>query len=523
MGTDTGRECPGTAQSEIAERAWPGAGHRRAGRWRRRSRLRSPLERQRLHGHRRLPERLPARQGKPGRHRRRPVGTVQDDRARRPRRRAGEVLRRAPTTRRFARARPRRSTRRRSASIAGREVSLTLPPSTRPRPQPSPTAGASPLPETTSEVDLDQIFNTLYTEDRQRLQARRSQGFDISYSGVAPQANAGLKYANPFLSTSRRVFGELTPDTPAFERLLVDTSHLSGALAERAPDLTQLTHNLDVMMGALASQKTALASTIAKLPAVHAPGEHHVRQPARRARRPRPAGQRVEAGCRPPRPVLRQLPRRRPRRGAHHPRPRRDHQPAGQPERPHRAHARRRCRSRRPASARARRTAAATPPPTSLPRPQDNNFKQGALGEATCALQNGLPQLSFLRPYTPELVGWFDDFATVRRGRRQRRHRPRRHHVQHVLGVGRGHPDHPRPDVHGPLQHPPEPADLRRRPARVRGPGGPHDGQVARCPGALERDRRRRLHPVHRRRQPHRRPDAATPTRCRPGHEADRC
>ena len=68
------------------------------------------------------------------------------------------------------------------------------------------------------------------------------------------------------LSTTRRVFDELTLDTPTFERLLVDTSHLSGALAERAPDLSALTHNLNAMMGALASQKTALAATIAKLP-----------------------------------------------------------------------------------------------------------------------------------------------------------------------------------------------------------------------------------------------------------------
>ena len=54
-------------------------------------------------------------------------------------------------------------------------------------------------------------------------------------TGVGPQANRGLKYLNPFLSTSRRVFGELNSDQRAFEHLIVDTSQLSGALAERAP------------------------------------------------------------------------------------------------------------------------------------------------------------------------------------------------------------------------------------------------------------------------------------------------
>ena len=38
------------------------------------------------------------------------------------------------------------------------------------------------------------------------------QGFDASYAGRRPQANVGFNYLNPFLSTSRRVFGELTSD-----------------------------------------------------------------------------------------------------------------------------------------------------------------------------------------------------------------------------------------------------------------------------------------------------------------------
>ena len=40
------------------------------------------------------------------------------------------------------------------------------------------------------------------------------QGFADSYEGVGPQANRGFHYLNPFLSTSRRVFGELNSDQP---------------------------------------------------------------------------------------------------------------------------------------------------------------------------------------------------------------------------------------------------------------------------------------------------------------------
>ena len=42
----------------------------------------------------------------------------------------------------------------------------------------------------------------------------------------------------------------------------------------------------------------------------------------------------------------------------------------------------------------------------------DDDFDQGAFGEAVCALTNGLEPLEFFRPYTPELVGWFNDFGT---------------------------------------------------------------------------------------------------------------
>jgi phospholipid/cholesterol/gamma-HCH transport system substrate-binding protein len=42
----------------------------------------------------------------------------------------------------------------------------------------------------------------------------------------------------------------------------------------------------------------------------------------------------------------------------------------------------------------------------------DDDLTQGAFGEAVCALTNGLPPLAFLRPYTTELVGWFNDFGT---------------------------------------------------------------------------------------------------------------
>jgi hypothetical protein len=51
-------------------------------------------------------------------------------------------------------------------------------------------------------------------------------------------------------------------------------------------------------------------------------------------------------------------------------------------------------------------------PTTDYAAAADGDLTQGALGESACALRNGLPALSFFRAYTPELVGWFNDFGT---------------------------------------------------------------------------------------------------------------
>jgi phospholipid/cholesterol/gamma-HCH transport system substrate-binding protein len=42
---------------------------------------------------------------------------------------------------------------------------------------------------------------------------------------------------------------------------------------------------------------------------------------------------------------------------------------------------------------------------------RNGQSRQGALPESAQALTDSLHQLAFFRPYTPELVGWFDDFA----------------------------------------------------------------------------------------------------------------
>jgi phospholipid/cholesterol/gamma-HCH transport system substrate-binding protein len=150
------------------------------------------------------------------------------------------------------------------SGIANRYVDLSLPPADE-ETEAIEEGGLITQENTTSEVDLDQLFNTL---DEPTVASLKSviKGFARSYDGVGPQANRGFYYLNPFLSTSRRVFAELNSDQPALESLLVDSASLTEALASKGPELTQLVSNLNQMMGAIGERENELASAIEQLP-----------------------------------------------------------------------------------------------------------------------------------------------------------------------------------------------------------------------------------------------------------------
>jgi phospholipid/cholesterol/gamma-HCH transport system substrate-binding protein len=151
------------------------------------------------------------------------------------------------------------------SGIANRYVELNLPAADKTG-EPIPDGGLMTQTETVSEVDLDEFFNTF---DRKTVKGFKKvlTGFAIAYDGVGPQTNEGFRYANPFLSTSRRVFAELNSDQKALEDLVVDTASLMGALDSRAPDIAALIKNVDQMMGAIGRENVALARALDNLPA----------------------------------------------------------------------------------------------------------------------------------------------------------------------------------------------------------------------------------------------------------------
>jgi phospholipid/cholesterol/gamma-HCH transport system substrate-binding protein len=149
------------------------------------------------------------------------------------------------------------------SGIANRYVDLTFPDAG--STQKIDDGGTIDVNRTTTAVDLDQLFDTLDTPTRKAIQDF-IQGSAQSYHGVGPQAYDTFQYLNPALSTSSRLFNELTKDQPLLERFLVDSSDLVTTLASRKDDLAGLIGNLNDTTRALGNQKTALAASIGEFP-----------------------------------------------------------------------------------------------------------------------------------------------------------------------------------------------------------------------------------------------------------------
>ncbi|MDQ3758370.1 MAG: hypothetical protein M3331_00280, partial [Actinomycetota bacterium] len=233
---------------------------------------------------------------------------------------------------------------------------------------------------------------------------------------VEKAANKGSKYFNPLLSSSRRVFDELTRNPGAFEGLLVDAASLSDLLAERDDDLTGLVANASSALGAIGRQRTALADAIGQLPDFMRQAnttfvnlqstlddlDPLVAASIPVAQRLRPFFSEFRAAAADAVPTIRDLDQI----------------------------------VRRPGDANdlieltnlqvpLARVAVGSGAPDCGDDPmtdfvdaqdnadvQDDDFSQGSFGETVCALRNSNPQLANLRAYIPELVGWFDDFST---------------------------------------------------------------------------------------------------------------
>jgi phospholipid/cholesterol/gamma-HCH transport system substrate-binding protein len=278
------------------------------------------------------------------------------------------------------------------SGIANRYVDLALP--TTNTSARIASGGEISQADTTSEVDLDELFNTLDRPTVAHLQ-QVIRGFARAYDGVGAKANRGFYYLNPFLSTSRRVFAELNSDQANLSGLVVDGASLMDTLDQKSPEISSLVANLDGMLGTIGSEQSSLASAVGQLP-------DFMRQFDTTAVNLRAALDDVQPLIDATRPVARKL---------------------------------------QPFAKRLRGFARDAVPTVKglngiINSPGQNNdlieltrlqdplaqigvgpverngaSRPGALPASADSLANSLTQLSTLRAYSPELTGWFDDFG----------------------------------------------------------------------------------------------------------------
>lgn len=119
--------------------------------------------------------------------------------------------------------------------------------------------------KTTTAVDLDQIFNTFDAKTRDGL-ADTIQGFAAWYQGKGRQANGVARYFPPALAATRRLSEQLAADKPALTALVRNTGSVVQALGAKGDTLTQLVSNTNTTLGAIADQNAALDEALQYLP-----------------------------------------------------------------------------------------------------------------------------------------------------------------------------------------------------------------------------------------------------------------
>jgi len=277
------------------------------------------------------------------------------------------------------------------SGVANRYVDLRLGPATAAA---IPDHGMIGAADTTSAVDLDQLFNTLNAPTLKGLQDV-FQGSASQYAGRGRQAQQAWAYLNPAIASSSALFGELNRDSSQFTDFIVKSSGLVTTLSRRSSDLSGLVGNLSQTTQALAAQRDALGQSIRQLPGFMRLADTtfiNVRRaldaltPLIDATRPvAPQLQRLLAALQPLAqeavPTVRVLTDVVSRPGADNDLT--DLTRLGAP------------------------LASATVDPVRV----DGKRRPGAFPESTAALNDFTPELATARPYAVDLTGWFEGFS----------------------------------------------------------------------------------------------------------------
>src|SRR5581483_6792287 len=148
------------------------------------------------------------------------------------------------------------------SGIANRYVSLQPGPDNAPQLRNGATITAA---DTTSPVDLDQLFNALRGPERQALR-NIIQGSATVYAGKGPEANRTYRFLSPSLVATDRLLRELDRDEGTLTNFIVNGASVVSAVAERRADLSALTQNANQALGAVASENRSFDQALVALP-----------------------------------------------------------------------------------------------------------------------------------------------------------------------------------------------------------------------------------------------------------------
>jgi phospholipid/cholesterol/gamma-HCH transport system substrate-binding protein len=248
--------------------------------------------------------------------------------------------------------------------------------------------------ETETAVEIDQLLAIFDARTRQSLRDTLKGSADM-LRGRSTEVNRAVKYLNPSLSTGARLFRELSRDEPLLERFLVDSGRFVNALARRRGDVSALVANANQTFRALGNQQQALAEAVALLPPFMRRANTtfvnlrstlddvdplvDVSIPA--ARRLGPFLEQARAFAADAEPTFRDLQRTIRRSGGGND---------------------------------LIELLESFPPLTRValdPRRVNGAVRRGAFPESEEALRESSETFRLLRPYTPDLVGWFEDFS----------------------------------------------------------------------------------------------------------------
>ena len=210
------------------------------------------------------------------------------------------------------------------------------------------------------------------------------RSFATQFEDRGEDAGQAARYFNPFLSTTRRVAQQLTADEEVLTEFLVNTSQTMRTLASRREDLASAIANTNQTASAIAAESESLDTALQELPTTIRRGNTtfvNLRSTLgdldELVAESKPATKDLA-------PFLREL-------------------------RPLVARARPTIRDLR----RAVRRPGANNDLVELTRktPRLQQVASPSLENTTKALRRTAPVLDFIRPYAPDLVGWFRDFG----------------------------------------------------------------------------------------------------------------